>query len=201
MRELVLVVLVLRERHTHNPLPRDERHIRIGKLVAHEPRSSVTAAAMFLFLLRQIALQDARHAVDFFGVALNGAGHLFRVEFLEKYQLSVVGALSRCLEVEPLFGMIRLWGSGSKTQSVFRVVALDEILDDGTGLPQGDVGVGVVDGWEPTVGVDGEVFGLLDIGESDGDDFVRETEFFQHDGDFGGVGTALAPDFDRFDFG
>ena len=58
MREIILVVLILAEHATNSPLPRDEDDIRIGQLVAHEPRP-VTAAAMLPFLPRQIPIQDA----------------------------------------------------------------------------------------------------------------------------------------------
>ena len=59
--------------------------------------------------------------------------------------------------------MIGLWRSGRETEAVLRaVVALDEILEDGAGFPEGDVRVGVVDGGDAAVGVDGEVFGGFD---------------------------------------
>ena len=44
------------------------------------------------------------------------------------------------------------------------VVDLDQVLDDGSGLPQNDVGIGVVDGWYPTVGIYGYVLGVFDFG-------------------------------------
>ena len=69
------------------------------------------------------------------------------------------------------------------------------------GFPERDAGVGVVDGWEPAVGVDGQVLGLLDVRERNGDYFVREVEFLEDDGDFGRVGAALTPDFDGLDLG
>lgn len=176
MRKNVLIVLILLEHNTNGYLPWGERNVRIGKLIAHEPWS--VTVAIFLFLLSQMLVQDARHPIDFFGVAFNGTGHLFRVIFLEPGQLSIVWALSRFLEVEPLFRVIRLWCSGSKTQLVFRVVALDQILDNGTGLPQSDAGIGVVDGWYAKVGVSGDVFRPFDIGERDRGNLVRKIEFF-----------------------
>lgn len=69
------------------------------------------------------------------------------MKFLEPDRLSIVWALSGCLEVEPVFRMTRLWWSWSKTQSVFRVVELDQTLDNGTGLEQSNTGIGDVDGW------------------------------------------------------
>lgn len=200
VRILVLVVLILLEHPSHDCLPRNEHDIRIGDLIAHKPRSvTASAAAVFLFLLRQSPIQDARHPIHFFGIALDGAGHLFRVELLEPDRLSVVRALSRPLELEPLLRKIRLRRPRSETQAAFRVVALDQVFDNGTGLPQGDAGVGVVDGGQATVGVDGEVLGLLDFGELNIVELVREAELLQDDADFGRVGTALTPDFDGFD--
>lgn len=41
-----------------------------------------------------------------------------------------------------------------KGQFVLLVVVLDKILDNGTRLPQSQVGVGILDGWETSIGVD-----------------------------------------------
>ena len=196
MREAIHVVLVLAERLTNHGLPHDEGDVGVGILIAHEPRSLRIAAAVLLFLLRQMPLQDAGHAVDFLDVALNGAGHLLRMVSFEPDRLSVVGALARDLEVEPLLRVVRLGRAGRETKAVLRVVALDEVLEDGAGLPEGDVGVGVVDGGDAAVGVDGEVFGLLDVREVDGVYFVGNAEFAEQDGDFGRVGAKFTPDLD-----
>ena len=79
-----------------------------------------------------------------------------------------------------------------------RVVAVDYVLQDSAGFPECDIGVGIMDGGEATVGVDGDVLSALDIAHGDMDDFVGESELFENEADFGRVGTALAPDFDRF---
>ena len=201
MRKIVLAVLILPERLTHALLPRDEGDIGVGKFIAHEPWSvTARAAAMFLFLLSQVSVQDTRYPIDFFNIARNGTGHLFRVILLEPDQLSIVWTLSRYLEVEPLLRMIRLWCSGSKTQPVLRVVALDEILDNGTGLPESDVRIGVVDGWQATVGIDGEVLRGFDMLELDSRvNVVRKAEFLEDYGDFGRIGTTLTPNLDGLD--
>ena len=77
-----------------------------------------------------------------------------REEVLEDHSLSVVGALARDLEVEPLLGedlVLEL----VEAELVVYVVATEEVLDDGTGLPDGEVIVGMVDeGGHATVGVE-----------------------------------------------
>ena len=94
--------------------------------------------------------------------------------------------------------MVRLWCSWSKTQSLLRVVAIDQILDNGTGLPQSNAGIGVVDGWQPTVGINGDVLGLLDIRERNSVDLIWKAEFLQEDGDFVRIGTFVTEEDDRF---
>ena len=98
--------------------------------------------------------------------------------------------------MEPLLREVRLGRSGRETQAALRVVALDEVLEDGAGLPEGDVGVGVVDGGDAAVGVDGEVFGLLDVREGNGVYVVGKAEFLEHDEDFGRVGATFTPERD-----
>ena len=76
------------------------------------------------------------------------------------------------------------------------VVVLDEVLEDGAGLPESDARVRVLDGGDAAVGVDGDVLGVLGIADGDVDDGVRDGELFQDHGDFGGVRPVLAPYFD-----
>jgi hypothetical protein len=68
MREIVRVVLISSHHPSDNYLPRDERDIRIGKLVAHEPWP-VTVSIHFL--PSQMLLQDACDSIDFFGTLLS----------------------------------------------------------------------------------------------------------------------------------
>ena len=196
VREVIHVILVFTKRVTNQGLPHDKGNVGVGILITHEPRSVRIAAAILLFLLRQMSLQDARHAVDFLDVALIGAGYGLRMVSLEPEELPVVGALARDLEVEPLLRVVEVRRSGRETEAVLGVVALDEVLEDGPGLPEGDVRVGVVDGGDAAVGIDGEVFGGFDVREGDGVYLVGETEFPEQDGDFGWVGAKFTPDLD-----
>ncbi len=194
MRELILIILLLREYRRNNLLPRHKRDIRKRTLTTHEPRPIPAASP-----LRQNPLQDARHAVHFGDVARLGAGQLFGVVPLEPDRLAVIGALARDLEEEPLLGVVGVRGAGGEAEAVVRVVALDEVFDDGARFPEGEVGVGVVDGGEAAVGVAGEVVWGFDVGEGGCGYVVGEVEFFEQDGDFAGVGAALAPDVDGFE--
>ena len=177
MREVIHVVLVLAERVTNQGLPHDESDIGIGILITHKPRSVRIAPAILLFLLRQMPLQDARHAINFLSIALNNARHGLGMVSLEPHNLPVIRSLARDLEVEPLLRVVGLWRPGRETEAVLRVVALDEVLEDGAGFPEGDVRVGVVDGGDAAVGVDGEVGGRFAAREVDGVDLVGEAEF------------------------
>ena len=196
VREVVHVVLVLAERVTNQGLPHDEGDVGVGILVTHQPRSLHIAAAVLLFLFRQMPFQDAGHAVDLLDVALIGAGHGLRMVSLEPEQLPVVGALARDLEVEPLLRVVELGRSGDETKAVLRVVAFDEVLEDGAGFPEGDVRVGVVDGGDAAVGIDGQVCGFFEFREVYGVYLMGKTEFPEQDGDFGRVGANFPPDLD-----
>ncbi len=72
--------------------------------------------------------------------------------------------MSRHLEHEPLIELVLLWNSGVG-EAFFLVVRLNQILDDCTGLPEFDTGVGVFNGWESAVGIDARVWSLLDFGD------------------------------------
>ena len=98
------------------------------------------------------------------------------------------------LEEEPLLGVVGPRCARFETQLVlFAVVVLHEVLDDGAGLLEGDARIGVVDGGEPAVGVNGEVSGLLDVGQRDGFCVVGDAELFEDHGDFGRVGGRVYP--------
>ena len=65
-------------------------------------------------------------------------------------------------------------------------------MDNGTRFPDGEVGVGVVEGREAAIGIDGSVRGLFDGGERDRDGGIGNREFVEDDGHAGWVGTAFA---------
>jgi len=189
---VVHVVLLLLGHLGDGHLPREEGNVRVRAPAPHEPRLAV-------FLLAQVLLQHGRDAVHLLGVPVDGQGQLLGREQPEPTVLAVVRALPAGLEEEPLLGVVGLCRAGLEAQLALRVVALDEVLDDGARLPDGDAGVGVVDGWEPAVGVDGEVLGLLDVCHRDGFGFVGDPELFEDHGDLGRVGAAFTPDFDRLE--
>ena len=58
--------------------------------------------------------------------------------------LPEIGTLSRSLEIRPLLQEV-LFGRGGVGKSVLFVVGVDEIGDDGRGLPERDAGVWVFD--------------------------------------------------------
>ena len=70
------------------------------------------------------------------------------------------------------------------------VVRLEEVLENCAGFPEGEIGVGVVDGREAAVGVDGCVGGGFYGREGDGDGGEGKGEFVEEDDDLGGVDAA-----------
>lgn len=75
------------------------------------------------------------------------------MELVEPDGLAEVRALAGHLEVDELLDVPVLVGGGALEEALL-VVGLDDVLDDGARLPERQVGVGVNDGGETTVGVD-----------------------------------------------
>lgn len=113
-----------------------------------------------------------------------------------------IGALSGSLEKEPLLGQEGLVRPHREAELVFGVVAGDQVQDDSAGLPEREVGVGIVDGGEAAIGVYGGELGLLDVLVRYGDDLVGKTKSLQDNDDPGRVGTAdAAPQLDWLEIG
>jgi hypothetical protein len=200
-RKLVLIESILLLDDTgDNGLPRQKRQISIRVLVAHQPRS-IADSSHTLLLPRQMALQHTHYAIDLADIAIHGTRHLFLVELFEPRCLSVVWALTAGLKEQPLPCELRFVGTGWETNSMVLVVALHEVFDNSAGFPQRKVGVGVMNGGDAAVGIDGQVRGFFDRREGNECDFVRDIELGEDNGYFGGVGTAFSPDFDRLERG
>ena len=67
------------------------------------------------------------------------------MEFAEPGELAKVGALAGHLEVKELQGIVFLW-SGGEGELVGFVVFGNEVFDDGTGFPESDASVRVMNG-------------------------------------------------------
>lgn len=85
--------------------------------------------------------------------------------------LSVIRPLARGLEEQPLVAEGAVVGCGIG-QAMLGIVGVDDVLEDGTGFPEGQAGVGVLDGWGSAVRVDVDEGGLLDVVEAEGFDDV-----------------------------
>lgn len=140
----------------------------------------------------------------FLDVTINGAGQVLRMVSLEPHSLSVVRTLATDLEKEILFGVESVVGAGSKADLVVLVVLFDKVLNNCAGLPQSQVGVGVVDSGDTSIRVDCDIVWSLGLKNWNIDNLVGETQFFKDNGDLGRVGPVLTPDFDwleiRHDF-
>jgi hypothetical protein len=134
-------------------MPSHERQVRIRALIPDQiPRP----------LLLEMRIQHPNHALHLIDVALHSGGDLFGVVALEPHALAVVGALAGDLEVQPLVAEV-FFGGGGVADRVVLVVGFDEVLVDGTGFPEGDVGVRVGDGWDAAVGAYFRDVGGLDV--------------------------------------
>jgi hypothetical protein len=69
----------------------------------------------------------------------------------------------------------------------------NEVLDNCTGLTDGDAAVRVFDSWKTAVRADSFLYWLLYFRQGNFFAMKRNTEFFQDDGDFGWVGTSNTP--------
>lgn len=107
----------------------------------------------------------------------------------EPHGLTEVWALAGHLEMEPLFGIEVVGGTGSEADGVLLIVCLDQVLHDGTRLPQVDSSVGVLDGRDTAVGVDLLERLLLHLGELEDLGFVRKAELLEDGHHLPGVGA------------
>jgi hypothetical protein len=80
-----------------------------------------------------------------------------------------------------------------ETEFVAWVILENEVLDNCTGLPDGVAAVRAFDIWKTAVRADSFIYWLLYFGQGNFFTMKRNTEFFQHDGDFGRVGTSNTP--------
>lgn len=83
---------------------------------------------------------------------------------------------SALLGQNEIWGLNYCFGSWPFQEYVWVRERQSNLLDDGAGLPESDARVGVVDCGEATVGVNGDVLGVLDGCEGDGDGFVGDLE-------------------------
>lgn len=148
---LLIILLLLIQHQVHGVLPRRKGNVDIAVLVTHHP--GFLGAVLFLLPL-QMTLEDGSDAVDLLDVAFNSGGDRLGMVPLEPDGLAKVGALAGGLEVEPLAGVVEVGSARGEAELVLLVVGLGQVLEDGAGLPQGEVGVGVVDGGQAAVGVD-----------------------------------------------
>lgn len=99
----------------------------------------------------------------------------------------------------PLLQQVLL-GAGSVCELVLLVVLLDEVLDNGTRLPQGDAGVGILNGGCSSVDTELLVLGLLEVREVPELVLVRKAKLLHGQDDLPGVGTAsVTVDNDRLE--
>jgi len=115
--------------------------------------------------------------------------------------LAVIRALSTDLKIEPLLALEILVAAGFVANPVIFVISCNEVFDDGSALPQLEIGViRVNERGETPVGVETEVFGVSDVFESEVVRFVRQREFGEEYGDFGWIRSPnTTPVIERFE--
>src|SRR4051812_23426000 len=97
--------------------------------------------------------QNTSDSTNLLRITFNRTGKLLVVELGEPHGLSIIRSLARGLEVQPLLCEVGLVGSGREAQFVLLIVLLDQILDNCTGFPQGEVRVGIVYGGHAAIGI------------------------------------------------
>jgi hypothetical protein len=100
------------------------------------------------------------------------------------------------LEVQPLLCQVCLLAAGREAHLALRVVLLDQVLNNGTRLPEREVLIGVLDRRHAAVGVQLDEVGALDFGELHVLEVVGEAHLLGEHADLGRVGAMLAPDDD-----
>lgn len=112
-------------------------------------------------LILQQPIQHLHHPHKLLVIALLGARQVLWMKLAEPRRLAKVRALPGHLEVQELLEVV-LFRKAGDAELVILVVRVDEVLQDGARLPQGDARVGVFDGGCAAVGVDVGVGRLLD---------------------------------------
>lgn len=101
--------------------------------------------------------------------------------------------------VLPLLQQVLL-GSGSVCELVLLVVLVNQVLDNGTRLPEGNAGVGVLNGRSSSVDTELLVLGLLEVGKVPELVLVRKAKLLHEQDNLPGVGTtSVAVDENRLD--
>ena len=100
-----------------------------------------------------------------------------------------VWPLSAHLEHQPLLDVVLLWACRVR-QLRLLIVCLDQVLDDGSGFPEPDTGIGIIDGWDTSVGIDLLVDGCMQVFHWCDVDLIRYREFLENHHNFVRIGTA-----------
>lgn len=169
VRVLLLVKLFIRNSRLGCVLPRKEGNVDVGYATPQEPGVSVRVR----LLLGQVLLEHTSHAVDLFDVAL---ARLWKWLIDNKpHGLPVVRSLAGGLVEEPLTSVVGFSCAQLEAELVVLVVFLGQVLDDSARLPQREVCVWILDARQTPVRVDGDVLGVLDIGEGDYLRLIRQS--------------------------
>jgi hypothetical protein len=110
------------------------------------------------------------------------------------------GCMSDCIDVIlPLLQQVLL-GSGSVCELVLLVVLIDQVLNNGTRLPEGDASVRVLNGRCSSVDTELLVLGLLEVGEVPELVLVGKAKLLHEQDNLPGVGaTSMAVNENRLE--
>lgn len=178
-------------------VPWNERQICVGVLVTDKVLGTRTL---------EVLVQDCEHTLDLVAISLDCRLDLLAVVVGEPDALAEVRALSGDLEVEPdemisraflsersdrILPLLQevLLGSGSVCELVLLVVLVDQVLDNGTRLPECNASVRVFNGRCSSVDTELLVLGLLEVGEVPELVLVGETELLHEQDNLPWVGT------------
>lgn len=168
--------------------PRIEMHID-GTKAARQDGGAIT--------LLQLALQHVQMAIDLHGIAAQRVLVPRRVGMAVPERLTQHRSQPSQQEKRPFLEIDDgLLGGAARAESAVGVVHAEEVVHDGAGFPGEDAGVGVGEGGQSAVRVDGEegfAFNAVDrvVAEFPEADFVGDGEDLEGDGDFVRVGRAF----------
>ena len=114
------------------------------------------------------------------------------MELLEPRCLSIVRSLAAHLIIEPLSCVVGLIRALRKADSVFLIVPLGQVFDDGARFPEGEISVRVVDCRNTPIWIDRKIFGFFDLRQWCVNKFMGNLQFGKHDCNFWWIWSAFA---------
>lgn len=137
-----------------------------------------------------MGVNDSQDALCLVAVSLDGRRQvLLGMKVGEPHLLAKHGTLAAHLEHEPAISSPPLLQIiFSVTDEIVLIISVDDVLDNGARLEEGDIGVGVDHGRQTAVGVNANVWLLLDFRVRDPCEVIRYFQLGEDDDGFPRIG-------------